>query len=502
MVPILDVDRPSATSSKIWADHVATNALYDSQVNVDAGNCLAGTRTALIERFLTAVRQRSSECPLTWMHGPAGAGKSAIMRTVAERLDDEGALLGSFFFFHDDPQRNGSINFVITLAYQIRSAIPCLRDGIDSALKDDPLLLQKPLPRQLRQLILRPMQEAFRQGFLDASDSLQPYVVVVDGVDECGMKGTRQREQHLILDILKELAEKSPLPLTILLASRPERHLHQVFSRTPLKDRTSTLALDDSWSPNEDIRLFLKHEFALIRCLHILGDSLPREWPSPSVIEALVYRASGQFVYAATVVRFIANGYGDPAHFLEIVLGLRKTGNHRPFETLDDLYHLIFQNIEDDVRKQIIRTVAISRALCGLNTALVSWADIFPASDFKLAVSQLGAVASGVDEVYSYKIHFYHKSFTEFLDDPARSLHLYASPALVASWIICGELAMWEGNGYGQHASFHFRRSDPCCRSALLATTNAFPPSSSSGSTVHRLGLQGRPNRRTDRSPG
>ena len=383
------------------------------------------------------------------MHGPAGAGKSAIMRTVAERIEDEGALLGSFFFFHEDPRRNTSNSFIVTLAYQIRSAIPCLRDGMDAALKDDPLLLQKPLPRQLRQLILRPMQEACRHGFWSPSDPFQPYVLVIDGLDECGRKGTRQREQHLILDILKEFAEKSPIALTILIASRPERHLHQAFSCSPLKDRSNTLALDDSWSPNEDIRLFLKHEFALIRCLHVLGDSLLSEWPSPSVIEELVDRASGQFVYAATVVRFIANAYGDPNHFLEIILGLRSSGNHRPFDTLDALYHAIFHNIEDEVRKQIVRTVAISRALCGLNTALVSWVDIFPASDFKLAVSQLGAVATGVDEVYKYKIHFYHKSFTEFLDDPTRALHLYCSPGLVSSWIICEELAMWEGNGYG-----------------------------------------------------
>ncbi|KAF9077802.1 hypothetical protein BDP27DRAFT_490301 [Rhodocollybia butyracea] len=41
---------------------------------------------------------RDSSSTVLWLFGPAGAGKSAIMRTLSHRLQRAGQLGGCFFF--------------------------------------------------------------------------------------------------------------------------------------------------------------------------------------------------------------------------------------------------------------------------------------------------------------------------------------------------------------------------------------------------------------------
>src|SRR6202000_2061339 len=45
------------------------------------------------------------EPSILWVHGPAGAGKSAIMTTLAQRLENERRLGGVFFFKRGHPLR-------------------------------------------------------------------------------------------------------------------------------------------------------------------------------------------------------------------------------------------------------------------------------------------------------------------------------------------------------------------------------------------------------------
>jgi len=49
---------------------------------------------------------RSPTFFVDWLSGAAGAGKSAIMRTMAKTLDREGKYLGGFFCFRSSKRRN------------------------------------------------------------------------------------------------------------------------------------------------------------------------------------------------------------------------------------------------------------------------------------------------------------------------------------------------------------------------------------------------------------
>lgn len=85
--------------------------------------------------------------------------------------------------------------------------------------------------------------------------------------------------------------------------------------------------------------LFLKSRFAKIRRRYQLSAS----WPSKDVKQTLVQNASGQFIYVATVMRFLEGGSAPPHELLDQVMDLRRRNVcSNPFAPLDALYtHII-----------------------------------------------------------------------------------------------------------------------------------------------------------------
>ena len=78
--------------------------------------------------------------PIIWLHGPAGSGKSAIQRTIAQLLHERGLLLASFFFFRTAAGRNSANNFIATIAYQVVLVITATLPHIEQAIARNPLI--------------------------------------------------------------------------------------------------------------------------------------------------------------------------------------------------------------------------------------------------------------------------------------------------------------------------------------------------------------------------
>src|ERR1700683_3382038 len=72
------------------------DAAYDSIRGVDG--CLEGTRQEIIGKIVEWI-DGGSDQPVCWLNGAAGAGKSAISRTVARLCEGADRLCASFFFF-------------------------------------------------------------------------------------------------------------------------------------------------------------------------------------------------------------------------------------------------------------------------------------------------------------------------------------------------------------------------------------------------------------------
>uniref|UniRef100_A0A0W0FYR7 Uncharacterized protein n=1 Tax=Moniliophthora roreri TaxID=221103 RepID=A0A0W0FYR7_MONRR len=147
------------------------------------------------------------------------------------------------------------------------------------------------------------------------------------------------RPQDLIPPIASMLAEN--LPFRFLLFSRPEPRIHEALKAASFGPHMQRLGLGDSWDARRDIQTFLHDEFSSI---HESRSTVvfPKVWPAPEIINKLVDRACGQFIYAATVLKFVDDEYSQPTKQLLIVLGLSHTvkGNS-PFKDLDELYRQI-----------------------------------------------------------------------------------------------------------------------------------------------------------------
>jgi hypothetical protein len=169
---------------------------------------------------------------------------------------------------------------------------------------------------------------------------------LVDGLDECN----DTQAQVAILDAISCSLHKYNLPIIFLVVNRPEQDLVTSFnSNKLLKSIHRRLALDDAYKPDSDIHLFFLDKFDEIKETHPLRSIIPISWPTEQSLEKIVRKLSGQFIYTATVVRFVESTHHRPTKRLEIILGIDPSppGNKNPLAELDALYYHILNPVDD-----------------------------------------------------------------------------------------------------------------------------------------------------------
>jgi hypothetical protein len=123
--------------------------------------------------------------------------------------------------------------------------------------------------------------------------------------------------------------------------------------KSELANLTYKISLDDKkYEPDQDIALYLHRKFSDIghklcyKCGAMSFSPIP-SWPLEKVIQTLVLKASGQFIYAATVIRYVDVHDKWPNDRLKIVLGLSGSQCSKPFNELNRFYQKIFSAIKD-----------------------------------------------------------------------------------------------------------------------------------------------------------
>ena len=187
----------------------------------------------------------------------------------------------------------------------------------------DPTLHTKSMDVQLQTLIV----DAFR---CLSPLPQPPYLVIIDGLDECHDKATQQ----LILQLLCESITVHKLPLRFLIGSRPESHIREIFDQDSLYTVTRRVFLDETLDPGRDIKVFLQDGFAKMCAKNSILAHVEQPWPEEGIVDLLVQRSSGQFIYAATVLKFVGADFCSPTKQLELVLKPDPTA----FSDLDQLY--------------------------------------------------------------------------------------------------------------------------------------------------------------------
>ncbi|KAF6745706.1 hypothetical protein DFP72DRAFT_1077106 [Ephemerocybe angulata] len=448
-------------------EHISPGAAHNSDERCDAPKCHPETRAAVQDEILSWITEGGDSDAepkrLLWLTGPAGTGKTAIAGSVAETCSENGLLAATFFFssFSGSADRRSKACFVPTLAYQLRKhrGLQDVGKAILSAIDNDPAIFSTRVKDQFEELVLRPFRQLSNQS---SGTSLFPKVIVIDGVDECeplkapGQSITkeeaqiaREREHLEILDVLFQAVCDPAFPFRIVVVSRPERQFATFFSETA-SDTTLKLFLDDKYDPNADIELFLHAKFAEIRRRY----HFPPSWPTPAQIRSLVSNASGQFIYAATVIRFVDSRTHLPQEQLDCVLDLEKEpvetdpkskhtvpqskSKPNPFRALDALYLHILRTCPDPLSTvewmwNINETESIYDPSTSHSVALPAafWRQFIEWTPGEME-HLLGCIPSLMfvppPEDRLAPIRVYHKSIHDFLEARKRCAELFLPP--------------------------------------------------------------------------
>ncbi|KAF6749728.1 hypothetical protein DFP72DRAFT_1072956 [Ephemerocybe angulata] len=345
----VEVKNQASAKSPGWdllVEKTAHTALYDSAARFDRPKCDDDTRVEVLSEIMGWVQDQEAPTRLLCMTGPAGAGKSAIQQTIAEQCSRLGILAASFFFGANDEARNDALPVAATIAYQLCLTSATLRSSISAVVDRDPLIFTKSIEKQVTTLIVNPVLhlQAANLSLVDL-----PYVILIDGLDECK---TEERQAELLEAIDSCITSNKLLPFRVFVASRPELvifnalqpygHLHQVAYH---------IQLDNKYNPDFDIERYFRRRFRVIarRCRDLQAQG--HLWPSQTDLTSLVVAASGQFIYAATVVRYVEEPRGSPVNRLKAVLSwtLGATTSH-PLSSLDELYRQILLKARQNYR--------------------------------------------------------------------------------------------------------------------------------------------------------
>lgn len=355
----------------------------------------------------------------------AGTGKSTIARTVALDYLRKERLGASFFFSRGDEDVSHARQLFTTIAWQLANVSPTLKCHICKAIAEQRDIAQKTLEDQWNQLIFRPLSK------LKAPQS--SLVFVIDALDEC----EGDDDIRLILKLLAKASNLENKLLRIFLTSRPETSIRLRFRTMPGISHLD-LALHEvsRATVDRDISIFFRDEFKKMRDDFI---QLPVDWPSNRRINLLVRHASGLFIYAATVCRFIKeNDQWPPQDLLDLFVpddssshSLERTYDlpcESPTEELDRMYIQILQHqfrkvkpqnkkILSESFKQVIGSLTILRE--PLSAATLS---NLLAADQKVVDVRLRNLYSVlvVPEDEHRPIRLLHTSFRDFLFDKQR----------------------------------------------------------------------------------
>jgi len=347
-------------------------------------------------------------------------------------------LLLASFFFRADSLRSNSKQLVATIAYQVAVVIPDVRGLMEAAIDNDPHLLSRSLITQFTALIVDPLEHLFETSVGEHMDL--PKLIIIDGLDEC-MDGT----QVQIVDMIFAVGKRSKFPFNFLVASRPELEISAAMGYGKIREGLTRLPLDADITSRHDIRRFLQDKFDEIRLTHPIRSDLPSSWPSNEDIDTLVYKSSGQFIYASTIVKFVSSRRHGPDHRLEIVLDLRSKGKDLPFAELDALYRHVLSSVEETTTTvQIVATALTLR----YRASIAKLSDILDLSprDIKLHLIDLGSLVECGNDF----LKILHASLGDFLFDESRSQELYIDRRLIHTKIAQGILGHYLGPDVGK----------------------------------------------------
>ncbi len=374
--------------------------------------CTPGTRVETINTMVSWIAKCNGE--MMWCNGMAGTGKSSLMGTLHDFLTAEmgGRSRLAAFVRYDRSMYTDASRLITSIAYGLGMFDDRIGMAISKVIQTSrTVATMSDLSAQFR-LLLRNTLESVPE-LVDEG----PLVIIVDGLDES--ESDMSNASNEVLAVLAEGFGPTLPFMRLIVASRPVHRIATVFGG---RNCIYPLHLDTS-SPHvsRDIRFYLEREFATIR-----DDAFQEKCKELDAVDELATRASGLFIWAATVAKFVC---AFPAISRLQALLATEIPNDAT-EALTTLYHTALNTLVSeipganaDIKKyvrDVLGAVLVAKTPPGMTEIILDNLVLDEGSPpSSLILSMLGSIVSPENE--HLPIQLIHKSLDDFLQDQSRS---------------------------------------------------------------------------------
>ncbi|KZV97370.1 hypothetical protein EXIGLDRAFT_813500 [Exidia glandulosa HHB12029] len=265
--------------------------------------CHPGTRDQLQQDLLNHLTSGTGP-RVVWLTGVVGTGKSSVARSVCSSLRERGPesrlKVATFFIKRKVINRTSQLQILHTLMYQLARSFP---EVLASIVRAEDADFKARIHEQIRQFLVVPFSKLDPSASTPCPTTNRCFIVI-DVADE--RHDAAPSECDLIPCLLDALSSAGAL-FRVLITSRGEPSDHLKRKRDAAHDAIrlnsiiTRVSIHD-YDAQRDIRLYLQHELQSIAQERGLDS-----WPSTDQVGQLVQKSGSSFIYAATVIRWVAS---------------------------------------------------------------------------------------------------------------------------------------------------------------------------------------------------
>ncbi|KAF9547029.1 YVTN repeat-like/Quino protein amine dehydrogenase [Agrocybe pediades] len=390
------------------------DARYNSaySTTVERRGCTSSTREQILEDLRTWANDPTS-AKVFWLNGMAGTGKTTILYSFCQWLEDNSRLGGNFFCSRSSTSCRSLNKILPSLAYQLAHYSPAFRSQLCTVLEDHQSPQTLNVGSQFKWVIETPFEkskEAIPEGV----------VIVIDALDEC----ENASETRLFLETLIKFASR--LPVKFIIASRPEPIIVTKMQSPGFSPSTIRLHDIEQSLVEADIRKYLEET---------LSSMSPA--PSQGILDELARRSGKLFIYAATVARYTNPEVVKPnlsERRLQAILDISSPTSSIRYREVDYLYMTIldgaFDSNEYEVEELENAALILRTVVCAMEPmSMTALSDLLALKheEVENTLSRLQSVLH-VQEGPTGLVSILHASFPDFLFDKFRSLRFQCDP--------------------------------------------------------------------------
>ena len=349
-----------------------------------------GTREWIFKKVEDWLNDRNSPNRVMVISGNAGMGKSVISAIICKRIQEAGRLSGSHFCQHNNARYSKPQLMLQSLAIHLSRTLPEYKRALVEQ-------LSRNLGLELNSM---GVEELFTLLFMEpltkVSNPGESLLMVVDGLDESEYKGRND-----LLNVVANQFCKLPEWIRLLVTTRPEINIADSLKRL------KPIILEENKEENiRDIKLFLE-----MRLSHQM-----KETQKTSILENLVKKSEGVFLYAYYLIDFIEENV--PFLTLEHLEGSLPLG-------ISSVYLCHFKRLEKELCEELkIEEEQVFRFLSALTASREPLPIAFVSNMFDSdgksftahrTIKKAIACISTLLPLRNDRLHFFHKSVKDWL---------------------------------------------------------------------------------------